>query len=48
MTSRMEEAEEQISDKENRIMENNEAEQKEKEELCNVRIDLGNSVPHQT
>lgn len=43
MNNRLEEAEEQISDLEDKIMENNEAEQK-KEELCNMRTDLGNSV----
>jgi len=42
MNSRIEEAEEQISDLEDRVMENNQAEQKK--ELCKTRIDLGNSV----
>ena len=36
------EREEYISDLEHKIMENNEAEQKK--ELCNKRIDLGNTV----
>lgn len=44
MNSRMEEAEEWISDLQDKIMESNEAEQRE-EELCNnMRIDLWNSV----
>ena len=42
MNTRLEEAEEQKSDTEDRLMENNEAEQKT-EELWNMRIDLGNS-----
>ena len=43
MNSRLEKAEEQISDLEDKIMENNEAEQKEKK-LWNMKINLGNSV----
>jgi len=42
MNSRMEESEEQISDLEDKVMENNEAEQKK--ELCKMRIDLRNLV----
>ena len=44
MTARMEKEEVQISNIEDRIMENNEAEKREKEELWITRTDLGNSV----
>ena len=40
----MEGAEEQISDREDRVMENNQAEQKRSKELHMTRIDLGNAV----
>lgn len=43
MKSRLEKGEKQISDLEDKIMENNEDEQK-REELCNTGIDLRNSV----
>ena len=42
MTTRMKEVEEWISDIEDKIMENDEAEQRR--ELWNMRLDLGNSV----
>ena len=38
MNSRLEEAKESISDLEENLME------REKKELCNMRLDLGNSV----
>lgn len=44
MNSRMEEAEEQINDLENTVLESNQVEQKKKKELCKTRTDLGNSV----
>lgn len=44
MNSRLEEAEEQTSDLEAKVMESNEANKREKEELSNMRVDLGNSV----
>ena len=42
MNSRLEEAEEWISNLEDKVMKSSEAEQKR--ELCNTRIDRGNSV----
>lgn len=42
MNSRLEEAEKQINDLEDKVMESNDAERKEK--LCKKRTDLGNSV----
>ena len=44
MNSRMEEAEEQINDLENTVLESNQAEQKKKKGLCKTRTDLGNLV----
>ena len=44
MNSRLEEAEEQINDVRDRVMENNQAEQKREKEFWNTRIDFGNSV----
>ena len=44
MITRMEEADERISDIEYRKMENNEAEQKRERKLWITRVDLGNSV----
>ena len=43
MHSKLEEAEEQINDLEDKVMINNETEE-DKEELSNARIDLGNTV----
>ena len=43
MHSKLEEAEEQINDLEDKVMESSEAEE-DKEELSNARIDLGNTV----
>ena len=43
MNSNLEEAEEQINDLEDRVMESSEAEE-DKEELSNARIDLRHSV----
>ena len=43
MNSKLEEAEEQINDLEDRVMESSEAEE-DKEELSNARIDLRHSV----
>ena len=43
MNSKLEEAEEQINDLEDKVMINNEGEE-DKEELSNARIDLRNSV----
>jgi len=44
MNTRLEESEEQINDPEDKVIENNEAEQREKEELCKTKIDLGDTV----
>ena len=44
MKSRLEEAKEWISDLEDRVMESNHDEQREKKEFCKIRIDIGNSA----
>ena len=44
INSKLEEAEKQINDLEDRVMEINQAEQVREKELCKTRIDLENSV----
>ena len=44
MNSSMDEAEEQIDDLEDRVMESSQAEQKREKKLYKMRIDLENSV----